>query len=161
MAIALVNAEKVWDSKEFEKIEELVECKSLQRVISELLDAAEKTDWAMKDVRKSLLKMGKKKVVLCPKCHYEVENVSQTYCGVCGFKLWASAAGNDSMTEEEKEEQRKLLARNVDSKKKKVRANFRATRAFRSTQALDVDLSELNLDDDDDDDDLGLKDAGN
>jgi len=158
MAIALVNASKVWEPKEFNEIEELVECTSLQKVISELLDAAEKTEWGMREVRRGLLKMGEKKATICPKCHYEVEDVSATYCAVCGFKLWASAAGQESMTEEEKTEQRKLLHRKTDSSMRKVRATMRATREFRSTQKLEFDVSQLDLSGSDDDEELGLKD---
>ena len=29
----------------------------------------------------------------CPKCFYEVENSSSTFCEVCGFKLWSGGAG--------------------------------------------------------------------
>ncbi|GMH99803.1 hypothetical protein TrLO_g9608 [Triparma laevis f. longispina] len=159
MAIALVNAAKVWEPKEYNEIEELVECTQLQRVISELLDTAEKTAWAMKDVRKGLLKMGEGQVVrICPKCHYEIENASATYCDICGFKLVASLAGMENMTEEEKEDHRRTLHRgerlSVDNRKQ--RATFRATKTFRSTkQGLDIDLNDLDLDDDDDEE-LGL-----
>jgi hypothetical protein len=160
MAIALVIASKVWEPKEFNEIEELVECTGLQKVVSELLDAAEKTEWGMREVRKGLLKLGEKKVVICPKCHYEVEDVSATYCAVCGFKLYASAASQETMTEEEKAEQRRILHKETDSSMRKERVTMRATREFRSTQKLAFDVSTLNLDDDDDDnEELGLEDA--
>ncbi|GMH94441.1 hypothetical protein TrST_g2725 [Triparma strigata] len=158
MAIALVNAAKVWEPKEYNEIEELVECTQLQRVISELLDSAEKTAWSMKEVRKSLLKMGEgHQVRICPKCHYEIENASATYCEVCGFKLVASLAGMENMTEEEKEDHRRTLHRGerLSANNRKLRATFRATRTFRSTKQVEIDLATLNLDSDDDDE-LGL-----
>ena len=152
MAVALKNASKVWEEKEFNEIEELVECSQLQKVVTELLDAAEKQFWHMQEVRKSLLKMGDKTVTVCPKCFYEVENSSSTFCEVCGFKLWSGGAGGagDTMTDEEKAEHKKLMHGTADDEKRvmKSRATFRATKGSAITMA-DLDLD--NSDDEDDD----------
>ena len=156
MAIALVNAKKVWEEKEFNAIDELVEGNRLQEIIAKMLDSAEKVAWHMKEVRKGLLKMEVSKKKICPKCHYEVENASAIYCEVCGFKLFASSGAN--MTEEEKEEQRRILHKGADENKRKLRATMRSTTAFRSTQNLNVEdfsLDKLDLDVDDDEE-LGL-----
>ena len=45
------------------------------------------------------------------------------------------------MTEEEKREHRSTLHREVDTNNRKLRATFRATRQFRSTQKLEVRIS--------------------
>jgi hypothetical protein len=160
MAISLVSAAKVWDEKEFNAIDELVECSQLQQVVSELLDVAEKQHWDMQNLRKSLLKMGEgKEPIVCPKCHYECEDVSATYCAVCGFKLFASAADHD-MTEEEKNEHRRVLHRSTQGKMK-TRTEFRATNAFKSRQSGgfgNITLDDLDLDADDDEL-LGLSDS--
>ena len=162
MAISLVIAQKVWEEKEFNAIPELVECTQLQKVVSELMGHAESQHWEMQKLRKSLLKMGEgKEAVMCPKCSYEVENVSATYCAVCGFKLWGGGGG-DTMDEEEKAEHRRLLHRKTDDMNLKVRATFRATQKFESkagSGAFDgINIDDLNLDDDDDEE-LGLSDS--
>jgi len=163
MAISIVNAQRIWEEKEFNAIDELVEAVHIQKEITKLLSDADRKHWKDVENKKRFLSMGKnKKVRICPKCNYEVEDASATFCEVCGFKLGGRRAStNTNMTEEERKEALILSHRSTKGLVQKTRATMRATRTFTRNsmkKAMEVDMANLDLDADDDAE-LGLKDS--
>jgi len=162
MAISIVNAQKIWEEKEFNAIDELVDAVNIQREITKLLDNAEVKHWGDMENKKKYLSMGKKKKArICPKCSYEVEDASATFCEICGFKLGGRRASSTNMTEEQRKEALILSHRSTAGMVQKVRATMRATRTFTRNsmkKAIEVDMENLDLDKDDDAE-LGLQDS--